>query len=150
LVDTVNYDDTAPWPTEPDGNGPTLELINPGLDNALAQSWKASCAPHGTPGQMNCVSVGLPNLDPIEQAVCKVIPNPFNQQALLTIRSKSPLADGQLYLYDFMGRMVQQYSLYSDLSVIIDRGSLSAGIYAYRYVANAGKVQGQGTIVVSK
>ena len=36
LIDTVHYDDNLPWPDEPDGNGPTLELISPLLDNALA------------------------------------------------------------------------------------------------------------------
>lgn len=39
LIDTVNYDDTAPWPTTPDGTGKTLQLIAPDLNNALASSW---------------------------------------------------------------------------------------------------------------
>jgi len=56
LVDFVEYDDVDPWPTEPDGNGPTLELINAHLDNALAESWAASEA-HGTPGAVNSVHV---------------------------------------------------------------------------------------------
>ncbi len=52
LIDSVQYDDAAPWPTEPDGNGPTLELIDPELDNALPESWQAS-QNHGTPGHSN-------------------------------------------------------------------------------------------------
>ena len=28
-VDYVNYDDEGEWPTEPDGNGPSLELVHP-------------------------------------------------------------------------------------------------------------------------
>ena len=149
LVDTVNYDDVAPWPTEPDGNGPTLELINPGLDNALAPSWKASCAPHGTPGQMNCVSVGLPKLDPIEHAICKLVPNPFNNQALFSIKTKTALVNGKLNVYDFMGRLVQTYQLNSDQSVVIDKASLPAGFYNYRYEANSGKVQAHGSLIIS-
>ena len=50
LVDEVNYDDVPPWPTGPDGNGPTLELIDPALDNSLPQSWQASPQNGGTPG----------------------------------------------------------------------------------------------------
>jgi len=57
LVDFVEYDDTDPWPTEPDGNGPTLELINAHLDNSVAESWAASIEPHGTPGAVNSVHV---------------------------------------------------------------------------------------------
>jgi len=54
--DLVNYLDTDPWPTAPDGGGPSLELRSPALDNSLAASWKASSvttAPHGSPGQAN-------------------------------------------------------------------------------------------------
>ena len=49
LYDSVVYDDAAPWPTEPDGQGATLELIGPYLDNSLASSWQAS-AGSGSPG----------------------------------------------------------------------------------------------------
>ncbi len=62
LVDVVNYDDYTPWPTEPDGNGPTLSLINPDLDNSLAESWAASNQDGGTPGAVNFpIVVTAPN-----------------------------------------------------------------------------------------
>ncbi len=54
IADTVHYDDEDPWPSDPDGTGPTLELINPLYDNALAENWAASDA-HGTPGEINSV-----------------------------------------------------------------------------------------------
>ncbi|MFT7602471.1 MAG: hypothetical protein ACI8VT_000033 [Saprospiraceae bacterium] len=50
LIDEVAYDDKTPWPVEADGNGPTLQLIDPSFDNALAQSWIAFDA---TPGMIN-------------------------------------------------------------------------------------------------
>ncbi len=56
LVDQVPYDDDPPWPPEPDGQGPTLELYQPWLDNTLAASWRASVAAHGTPGARNSVT----------------------------------------------------------------------------------------------
>ncbi len=52
LIDSVQFDDTIPWPTEPDGNGPTLELIDPELENTLPENWQASYL-WGTPGQPN-------------------------------------------------------------------------------------------------
>jgi len=52
VVDSVTFTNSAPWPTAPNGGGPTLELINPALDNALATSWQAS-QNHGTPGAVN-------------------------------------------------------------------------------------------------
>jgi PKD repeat protein len=42
LVDSVNYDDVAPWPESPDGNGPSLSLCDPGLDNGLGENWSAA------------------------------------------------------------------------------------------------------------
>ena len=48
--DTVHYNDISPWPTEPDGTGPTLQLRSPDLDNALASSWSTF---DPTPGSMN-------------------------------------------------------------------------------------------------
>jgi len=57
-ADWVLYDDAPPWPPEPDGHGPTLELINALSDNSLAASWSGSIAAHGTPGAMNSVSTG--------------------------------------------------------------------------------------------
>ena len=50
LIDAVEYDDNSPWPVEPDGDGPTLQLITPTLDNALAESWLGFEA---TPGEIN-------------------------------------------------------------------------------------------------
>lgn len=51
------YNDTAPWPLEADGLGPTLELSEPGLDLNLGSNWQASCG-SGTPGTLNSVNGG--------------------------------------------------------------------------------------------
>jgi len=71
LADAVTYDDEPPWPPEPDGTGPSLELISPALDNALASSWAASVDPegNGTPGAPNSVFEEnlAPSLGPLER-----------------------------------------------------------------------------------
>ncbi len=62
LNDIVDYSDSSPWPTEPDGDGPSLSLISPDLDNSLAESWKASNQEGGTPGAWNFpIVVTAPN-----------------------------------------------------------------------------------------
>ncbi len=55
LIDIVDYDDNSPWPTSPDGNGPTLQLIDPGLNNALASSWEGKAATPGLPNNTPCI-----------------------------------------------------------------------------------------------
>jgi hypothetical protein len=52
-VDVVSFLAVAPWPTAPNGTGPSLELINPALDNNLGESWQASAVSDGTPGTVN-------------------------------------------------------------------------------------------------
>ncbi|MFK7925052.1 MAG: lamin tail domain-containing protein, partial [Bacteroidia bacterium] len=55
-VDGLKYNDSYPWPLEADGQGPTLALMSPELDNSLAGSWAPSiwgAAPLGTPGLTN-------------------------------------------------------------------------------------------------
>ena len=50
---TFTYNDTAPWPTAPDGGGPSLVLISPTTnpDHTLASNWIASIDIGGTPAQ---------------------------------------------------------------------------------------------------
>ncbi len=39
VIDEVTYDDNGPWPSEADGNGPSLELWDPTWDNNNGGSW---------------------------------------------------------------------------------------------------------------
>ena len=39
------YDDVAPWPTAPDGGGPSLEIIDPLGDPTIPSNWRASSMP---------------------------------------------------------------------------------------------------------
>ena len=43
------------WPSGADGEGPSLELVNPGLGNRAGVSWRASSEDGGTPGTRNSV-----------------------------------------------------------------------------------------------
>jgi hypothetical protein len=51
LIHDFSYSDVAPWPTTPDGQGPSLEasVSNPAL-YGLGTSWRASYEIGGTPG----------------------------------------------------------------------------------------------------
>ncbi|MGZ8920926.1 MAG: lamin tail domain-containing protein, partial [Limisphaerales bacterium] len=39
IIDEVRYDDDAPWPTAPDGFGPSLQLIDASKDNWPVANW---------------------------------------------------------------------------------------------------------------
>ncbi len=59
-IDFVDYDDGGDWPSSPDGDGPSLELMNPLLDNSLYENWQASYISNGTPGVENSVDPATP------------------------------------------------------------------------------------------
>ncbi len=82
LMDSVQYSDTSPWPTASDGGGPSLELINPALDNSLPASWAASVdpPPQGTPGSQN--SVFEPDTAPLIASVKRDVPLPTAADAV--------------------------------------------------------------------
>lgn len=42
VIDEVHYYDSEPWPSEPDGFGPYLQLIDLDADNSLPENWIAA------------------------------------------------------------------------------------------------------------
>ncbi|MFH0866052.1 MAG: lamin tail domain-containing protein [Bacteroidota bacterium] len=54
VIDSLTYDVSSPWPASANGNGPSLTLCNPSLDNSDGNNWSASTEPAGT---LNSVDV---------------------------------------------------------------------------------------------
>lgn len=54
-ADSVKYSAGGLWPPEANGSGPSLELLDPNLDNSLPENWAASLVNDGTPGVANSV-----------------------------------------------------------------------------------------------
>ena len=62
LIDAVRYDDQLPWPVSADGTGPSLQLIDPTLDNERPGNWAAAIP---TPGATNSVRASLVAFPPL-------------------------------------------------------------------------------------
>jgi hypothetical protein len=127
LVDFVEYDDVDPWPIEADGNGPSLELINPNLDNALPENWQA-CASvgseHGTPGETNSdCNLGVDDFNNIEVTI---FPNPMN--TVTTIMVTNSVSQLKLAVYDLLGREIIQMESNSNIFTL-EKGNLTSGLY---------------------
>jgi hypothetical protein len=92
LMDSVLYNDTSPWPIEPDGDGPSLELYHPSLDNELPYNWAASTNgyPEGTPGAQN--TVFTTDQPPFITVATRDIPLPRSSD---TVAVTACVADGQ-------------------------------------------------------
>jgi hypothetical protein len=76
IIDQVHFDDHYPWPRKPDGDGPSLELIAPMLDNALPTSWQASAQIGGSPGYGHYTHIQKIK-SPGNSLFMSVWPNPF-------------------------------------------------------------------------
>ena len=125
LMDMVEYDDSAPWPEEADGEGATLELLSPSYDNSLAASWSASEG-YGSPGRINTRFVSLVNefMPPKEFQVFDNYPNPFNPST--TISYNLPVNDVvNVAIYDLAGRKVKTFV----------NGKQNAGFKSFRWNA---------------
>jgi hypothetical protein len=47
VIDSVQYANTAPWPTQGSGNGPSIQLCDVNSDNNIGSNWGASNNPTG-------------------------------------------------------------------------------------------------------
>lgn len=69
-IDSVSYDDDAPWAISPDGGGPSLERKDPTNNGSLYSSWGASTTNKGTPGQANSLlSLQTPELSNLSMPI---------------------------------------------------------------------------------
>lgn len=144
LVDEVTYSSSGLWTSLPNGNGPTLSLVNPQLDNSLAESWSASGL-YGTPGYLNDVytKVEIDNdLVSTEFVLYQNYPNPFNPSTSIQYAISSTQFV-TLKVYDLLGKevatLVNEDKPAGSYEVEFNPASsiknLASGIYFYRLQA---------------
>ena len=111
MIDSVEYDDSDPWPLEPDGLGPTLELINPLNDNSLAESWTSSID-NGSPGYQNTGFLDIIQIStiiPEKSLLYPAIPNPFNGKVTIPLYL-SDREESSLTIYNVLGQIIFSFS----------------------------------------
>lgn len=153
IVDSLTYDDSFPWPTEPDGNGSTLSLKNAKLDNSQGENWFAS-SDHGTPGKSNDISTSF-HEEP-EQIVTQFklfqnYPNPFNPVCTINYSIKNQqFVSIKIFnsLGEELGTLVNKEQPAGFYNVEFNASNLSSGIYFYRL--NAGSYHEIKKMVVLK
>ena len=111
-IDKVEYFDTAPWPTDTDGNGSYLQLIDNILDNNLASSWVASS------NILNTIELGVQNIQ------FQIYPNPANE--IIAIKSNEIL--DRIEIIDVRGKILFSKKT-NEFETNVNINSLSAGLY---------------------
>ena len=107
VVDYVDYDNSAPWPVEPDGGGPSLELKVIDSDNSQFINWQVSDNIGGTPGASNGGLNTMDNSGLIPNQVSMLLyPNPFNP--VTTISFSVPISTNvKIAAYDIVGNQIE-------------------------------------------
>jgi hypothetical protein len=144
LRDVVYYEDSEPWPVPPDGEGPTLELVNPDYDNQMPENWVASTS-HGSPGQQNQLNAIDENL------LGQNYPNPMSNETIIPYQIFTP-GFVVIKVFDSMGRMIKTlinenqniafYELY------LDAGELNTGIYYYTLAVDNTPVDSKRMLII--
>jgi hypothetical protein len=154
IVDEVAFSSVGSWPSQANGSGSTLSLINSQMDNSLAESWSASSL-YGTPGYLNDIYTKIEldeNTIPQEFILYQNYPNPFNPST--KISWQSPVGSHQtLKVYDVLGNevatLVDEYRVAGIYEIDFDASSLSSGVYFYRITIHSDKLS-SGLFTVTK
>jgi hypothetical protein len=82
LRDVVCYENSAPWPEEPNGQGATLSLMDVYSNNEHPANWKSSKG-RGTPGAKNNDIITVAKNAITQPATLKVYPNPASSEVIV-------------------------------------------------------------------
>ena len=137
LQDEVYYESSSPWPDLSNGEGYTLELISPELDNILPESW-SNINYHGSPDAINSATASIGESDLFYS---RVYPNPFvsDIHILFELDKKENVA---VKLYDLKGTFI--YTIHDG---ILNSGMhqinkkldlLNTGIYILKITTSSG------------
>ncbi len=126
---SVNYDDQYPWPSQANGLGYTLELLQKDSVMNDGLNWFAGCL-GGSPGYAydpDCI-VGIEDLNSfIAQLLISPVPSDGDVQIqIITINQD---ADFTLSVFDVTGRKMKEFDLKGNQSVTVPAGDLSKGVY---------------------
>ncbi|MDO8953048.1 MAG: lamin tail domain-containing protein, partial [Draconibacterium sp.] len=120
-VDSVSYSDSIPWPKGADGDGYSLELINPLSDNSVYNNWKESDMINGTPFEPKTG----------QELHATLYPNPFNQVVYIEIGNQGlayePFIIEVFNLFGSKVKSLEISSYYSKIQIPTD--DLSQGVY---------------------
>lgn len=118
IIDEVHYTDSLPWPTEADGNGGYLELIDLDLDNSLPENWT--------------VGHDLTFLQETAESQWNIYPNPTQGILIVQTLDATPPPTGTTYqITNLLGQTVSSGSLVAR-TLQIDVSRLPTGIYVIK------------------
>ena len=121
IIDQVHYADSAPWPTEADGEGPFLQLKDLDSDNSLAENWST-----------NNDLTGIK--DVVDNQNLAFYPNPTSGKVYVAL-AETPI---RCQILNLTGNVVEEKAV-SSARFELDLGDLSSGLYLIKIIMADGK-----------
>ena len=105
LVDFVNYTSNAPWPTDVNVTGSSIELTDPLSDNNTGNNWKSGLV-GGSPGALNFQTVPTDTTGELSSGVkLTCFPNPFSDYTTMRIEV-SATGRYRIEIYNTQGKLM--------------------------------------------
>lgn len=117
LQDEVYYESVAPWPTCANGQGPSLELKSPELDNTLPESW-GCLSDYGSPGVVNDATT---DIEDIEGLKLSFYPNPIDDYLYVSGLTENV----DVRIYDIKGQLIIEKNIEDKIYL----KNLDSGVY---------------------
>lgn len=131
FVLSVEFNDEAPWPTQPDGNSQTLEKWDWATDLNDPASWHDGC-PGGSPGGSFTYCVYASVQDVAVEKPMRLYPNPAADQLWVETQETA-----QLFLFSVDGALIMNQSIPQGTSSIEVR-ELATGMYIIQIATESG------------
>ncbi len=136
---SVSYRSAAPWTTEPNGFGKTLELLSTTDLMNEAYNWFAGC-PNGSPSTAYDPTCGV-GVEEEGDVLFSVYPNPAN-----TVLNVKCSTQAVVSVFDVTGKMIESKNLKEGYSSV-DVSNLNTGMYYVRVMTSAGISNVQAVMV---
>ncbi len=148
LMDFVYFGNSDPWPSEPNGDGPSLSLVDPSSDNNDPSNWEAGGG-YGSPGAVN-TEVEETDSKPTQFAIAEISPNPFNSAFSIDF-SISKDCEIQINMYDINGRYIEEIfngrTSSGGHSLDVDMSGYPTGIYLIHLDYGSGTIVKKALLV---
>ena len=105
LIQSVYYDEMAPWPTGANAQGYTLELSNYTNNLNLGASWQDGCL-EGSPGMMMFFPCITTSIESTSENAITLYPNPSHDKFRVQLLSEEIASNYQLDMFDYFGRKI--------------------------------------------
>jgi hypothetical protein len=124
------YDDHAPWPEEPDGDGYTLvsNSFNPIGDPADYAYWRSSLKLYGSPFRDDDGQSDVEDNMMLTESKVTIYPNPANEYIAIYF-ADGQYSDYNIKIYSANGLLVYQSTFYNNEKVILNNLGFESGIY---------------------